>query len=244
MEDAWAAELAALRAEIEALRTEVGRCINVPESKNSSGTLDTFRKHAADAIIAGELARAKETLRAQAENCPAKEQCLPQFEKTLTALLGSLKTGSISAEEITKIRREYEDAQKLCRYEHCTGCLLEADKLFAAHTKLLKSAGVYAGDSIGEQIQELSDEAVVAWIGEPLANVIRVKILKSLASEPKSFADLGKLTGLRGGNLLFHLEKLLDAGMILQKGERKEYVLTGRGHELLGAAAVLMEKTG
>lgn len=153
MEDAWAAELAALRAEIEALRTEVGRCINVPESKNSSGTLDTFRKHAADAIIAGELARVKETLRAQAENCPAKEQCLPQFEKTLTALLGSLKTGSISAEEITKIRREYEEAQKLCRYEHCTGCLLEADKLFAAHTKLLKSAGVYAGDSIANRFR-------------------------------------------------------------------------------------------
>lgn len=85
---------------------------------------------------------------------------------------------------------------------------------------------------------------MVAWIGEPLANVIRVKILKSLANEPKSFADLGKLTGLRGGNLLFHLEKLLDAGMILQKGERKEYVLTGRGHELLEAAAALMEKTG
>ena len=110
--------------------------------------------------------------------------------------------------------------------------------------KTAEKCGVYVGDSIGEQIQELPDEAVVAWIGEPLANVIRVKILKSLASEPKSFADLGNLTGLRGGNLLFHLEKLLDAGMILQKGERKEYVLTGRGHELLGTAAVLMEKTG
>ncbi|MCZ9313214.1 MAG: winged helix-turn-helix domain-containing protein [Methanocorpusculum sp.] len=244
MEDALTAELAALRTEIETLRTEMRRCINTPESGNSSGTLDTFRKHAADAIIAGEMMRAKETLETQARNCPAKEQCLPQFEKTLSILLGSLKTGSISPEEITKIRREYEGAQKLCTYEYCTGCLLEADKLFAAYTKLLKSAGVYAGDDIGEQIQDLSDEAVVAWIGEPLANVIRVKILKSLASEPKSFADLGKLTGLRGGNLLFHLEKLLAAEMILQKGERKEYVLTGRGHELLSAAAVLMEKIG
>ena len=56
--------------------------------------------------------------------------------------------------------------------------------------------------------------------------------------------DLGKLTGLRGGNLLFHLEKLISAGMILQKGERKEYVLTARGHDLLGAVAILMEKFG
>ena len=91
---------------------------------------------------------------------------------------------------------------------------------------------------------KLAYEAVVVWIGETLAKVIRVKILKSLASEPKSFADLGKLTGLHGGNLLFHLEKLISAGMILQKGERKEYVLTAHGHELLRAAAVLMDKLG
>lgn len=244
MEDMQAAELAALRNEIEALRTEVSRCITSPAPKNTSGTLDAFREHAADAIIACERARAKETLEAQAKNCPAKEMCLPLFEKTLAVLLESLRTGSISAEEIAKIRREYEEAQKLCSYEHCTGCLLEADKLFTVDTRLLKSAGVYVSDSIDEQIQKLSDEAVVAWIGDPLANVIRVKILKSLASEPKSFADLGKLTGLRGGNLLFHLGKLLTAGIILQKGERKEYALTSRGHELLGAAAVLMEKIG
>ncbi|HJK18383.1 MAG TPA: winged helix-turn-helix domain-containing protein [Methanocorpusculum sp.] len=244
MEEFLATELAALRKEIEALRAEINRCIGTETSQNTLGALETFRKDTADAIIAGELARARETLETQAKNCPAKEQCLPQFEKTLAMLLNSLKSGSISTAEIAEIRREYEETQKICSYDHCTGCLLEADKLFAAYIRLLKHAGVYAGDSIGEQIQELADEAVVAWIGEPLANVIRVKILRSLASEPKSFADLGKLTGLRGGNLLFHLEKLISAGMILQKGERKEYVLTARGHDLLGAVAILMEKFG
>ena len=243
MTDAVPDELAALRKEIEALRTEVTRCLCTPINRAAHG-LDAFRNHAADAVIAGELTRAKEVLETQARNCPAKDQCLPQFEKTLAVLLENLKTGSISSEEITKIRREYEEAQKQCGFEQCTGCLREADNLFAAHIRLLKSAGVYESDSIDEQIQKLSDEAVVAWVGEPLANMIRVKILKSLASEPKSFADLGKLTGLRGGNLLFHLEKLVATGMILQKGERKEYVLTGRGRELLGAAAVLMEKIG
>lgn len=61
---------------------------------------------------------------------------------------------------------------------------------------------------MNERVQELEEEGVAAWIGEPLANVIRIKIFKSLAEEPRSFADLSKLTGLRSGNLLFHLEKL------------------------------------
>ena len=56
---------------------------------------------------------------------------MPQFEKTLATLLNSLKSGSSSTAGIAKIRREYEEAQKICRYDHCTGCLLEADKLFA-----------------------------------------------------------------------------------------------------------------
>ncbi|MDU9375887.1 hypothetical protein McpSp1_04660 [Methanocorpusculaceae archaeon Sp1] len=240
MEDVLAAEL---REEIRSLRAELRRYIAAETSDNNSA-LEAFRKNSAEMLIKGELEHAKKTLEAQAENCSAKDKCLPQFSKTYETLLKSLKTGSISAEEITKIRREYENAQKMCSNENCTGCLAEADRLFAAQTKLLKSAGVYAGDSVAEQIQELSDDAVVAWIGEPLANVVRVKILKSLASEPKAFADLAKLTGLRGGNLLFHLEKLTSSGMILQKGERKDYAITSRGRELLHATAVLIEKIG
>jgi len=47
-----------------------------------------------------------------------------------------------------------------------------------------------------------------------------------LDSEPGAFADLSKLTELCGGNVLFHLEKRSNAGMILQKGERKDYFIT------------------
>ena len=96
MEEFLATELAALRKEIEALRAEINRCIGTETSQNTLGALETFRKDTADAIIAGELVRARETLETQAKNCPAKEQCLPQFEKTLAMLLNSLKSGSIS----------------------------------------------------------------------------------------------------------------------------------------------------
>ncbi len=237
-------EIAALRAEIQALRTELRCHTERPAVPGRSAALDVFRKNCADAVITAELAGAKDALAAKAANCPYQEDCLPCLARTFALLLESLRTGTLSAEELANIRREFETAQKQCSFDSCSGCLIEANRLFASQVRLLKSAGVYTGDDNELRIQELSDEGVTAWIGEPLSNVIRVKILKSLASEPKSFADLAKLTGLRGGNLLFHLEKLLTAGIILQKGERKEYTLTSRGYELLVSAASLMERIG
>ena len=237
-------EIAALRAEIQALRTELRCHTQRPAVPECAATLEVFRKNCADAVITAELAKSRAALTVKAENCPYKEDCLPCLARAFELLLDSLRTGRLPAEELANIRRAFEAAQKRCSFDSCSGCLIEANRLFASHVRLLRSAGVYAGDEGELSIQELSEEAVTAWIGEPLSNIVRVKILKSLASEPKSFADLAKLTGLRGGNLLFHLEKLLTSGIILQKGERKEYTLTSRGHELLLSAAGLMEKIG
>ena len=119
---------------------------------------------------------------------------------------------------------------------------MESNRLLDELLHLLKTARIYIENDDEVRIQGICEENAIARIGEPLSHGIRVKILKSLASEPKSFADLAILTNLRGGNLLFHLEKLNNAEMIFQKGERKEYSITPHGHELLKAAAVLLEK--
>ena len=47
------------------------------------------------------------------------------------------------------------------------------------------------------------------------------------------------LTGLRGGNLLFHIKKMTDSGMILQRHERGDYVITYKGYKTVNAIAVL-----
>ena len=91
MTDAVPDELAALRKEIEALRTEVTRCLCTPITRAAHG-LDAFRNHAADAVLAGELTRATEVLETQPRNRPVKDQCLPQCEQTLAVALQHLKT--------------------------------------------------------------------------------------------------------------------------------------------------------
>ena len=58
-------------------------------------------------------------------------------------------------------------------------------------------------------------------------------MLKALSAETKTFSALSELTGLRGGNLLFHLQKLQDGGMILQRHERGGYMITEKGYRAL-----------
>ncbi|MCZ7398954.1 MAG: winged helix-turn-helix domain-containing protein, partial [Candidatus Methanoperedens sp.] len=61
----------------------------------------------------------------------------------------------------------------------------------------------------------------------------RLQILKAVSIEAKTFSAFSELTGLRGGNLLFHLQKLLDTGLILQRHERGDYMITEKGYKVL-----------
>ncbi|MDZ4170797.1 MAG: winged helix-turn-helix domain-containing protein, partial [Methanobacteriaceae archaeon] len=61
----------------------------------------------------------------------------------------------------------------------------------------------------------------------------RIQILKAMTSESRTFSSLSKLTGLRGGNLLFHIQKLLESDLILQRHERGDYMITKKGFNLL-----------
>ena len=68
---------------------------------------------------------------------------------------------------------------------------------------------------------------------ESLCHAKRFDILKAVSSQSMSFYALSKLTDLRGGNLLFHLQKLSDSGMIIQRHERGDYMITGKGFKVM-----------
>ena len=57
--------------------------------------------------------------------------------------------------------------------------------------------------------------------------------MKSLLDQPKSYSMLSSITGLKGGNLLFHLGKLTSTNMIVQNQERGDYTLTEKGNKVL-----------
>lgn len=84
-----------------------------------------------------------------------------------------------------------------------------------------------------KDISTIPEESMVNEILEPQSNMQWLQILKAVFVEAKTFSAFSALTGLRGGNLLFHLQKLLDSGIILQRHERGDYMITDRGYKIL-----------
>ena len=82
-------------------------------------------------------------------------------------------------------------------------------------------------------ISHIPTQSVIDGILEPLCHPKRLEILKAVSGQSMSFSLLSKLTGLRGGNLLFHLQKLSDGGMIIQQHERGDYMITGKGFRVM-----------
>ncbi|MBO8180328.1 MAG: winged helix-turn-helix transcriptional regulator [Archaeoglobus sp.] len=91
-----------------------------------------------------------------------------------------------------------------------------------------------------KKIEEI-DEELLAEILSPLSNPIRIKILKTLARGGKSYAELERAVGIKGGHLQFHLRNLMEAGYVAQEGLRKRYVITHTALSVLNQLAGLGE---
>jgi predicted transcriptional regulator len=57
--------------------------------------------------------------------------------------------------------------------------------------------------------------------------------MKSMANNSKTFSTLSEITGLRGGNLLYHIQKLVDSGLIIQRHDRGDYMITEKGYKTM-----------
>ncbi|MBN2109544.1 MAG: helix-turn-helix transcriptional regulator [Methanosarcinaceae archaeon] len=61
--------------------------------------------------------------------------------------------------------------------------------------------------------------------------------------DSRSFTELSKPTELTGGNLLFHIQKLSDRGMILQRRERGDYIIRSGGYSVFKGIAQIYAST-
>jgi DNA-binding transcriptional ArsR family regulator len=85
-------------------------------------------------------------------------------------------------------------------------------------------------DRIAQQEVE-TPASHVERILSPLAHEARIRLLQILYSGPKSSSELSELTGLKGGNLHYHLKELMYADYVREK--ERQYSLTRLGIQLL-----------
>jgi DNA-binding transcriptional ArsR family regulator len=166
-------------------------------------------------------------------DCKMKKVCETEVQNLLADVARLPDTNSLNDETIQTYQDKFNGLKEIASTEDCDKCMAEATSIFEREIKLIRSLGVYEKTDTNENISDLPEEDAVKQICEPLANKQRVRILKALAKETKSFSQLSNLTKIRGGNLLFHLQKLLDTDMILQHNERGDYMITAKGYSAL-----------
>jgi DNA-binding transcriptional ArsR family regulator len=180
-------------------------------------------------------------------DCIMREFCEKSFTDILKETAGLIGRGKIEAETIKLYRDRLEELKKEAKTPNCSGCFSEATSLFEKQVRLMRSLQIYEDreEEIRKiDISEIEPERLVTEICEPVANRQRILMLKALSGESKTFSELSKLTGLRGGNLLFHLQKLLDTGMILQRNERGDYIITRKGYVTLQGLSRIYSEIG
>ena len=167
------------------------------------------------------------------KKCDMRETCKSNFTGFLQKNASLIKSDEVHEDVILKNQSELNDMKNNATSKQCEKCFSQVQNLFGKEISLMRSLRIYnSNEEMKQEIAPIPEE-FVAGVFEPLSNKQRLQILKAIVIETKTFSALSELTGLRGGNLLFHLQKLLDCGMILQRHERGDYMITDKGFKVL-----------
>ncbi len=234
-------EIRELKTEITGLRAELKRFIEHANLQHVDGILLDLKKNYADLFTNHQVDTAKTDLSSHmVSDCKMRSRCFELFMDFLQNTARHIRDGQVSDEIIQSYREEMKVLRKNGPYVRCDTCFSEVHRLFEKQVILMQSLGIYAKTGENKEINaEISDDTVVKDLLEPVANIQRFQILKALTVQTRTFSDISQLIGLRGGNLLFHIRKLTDSGMILQRHERGDYIITDKGFKTMTAISQL-----
>lgn len=240
-------ELAEIKAEIASLNLVVTRVLEHSNRQQMNIMLTDLREDLSRPMVNYMLNDTRETIGCMSSTCEKRSACHSAFENLLQDLVLLLLDENVSEEVLTGYQQQFERLKECATTDECNTCIGYASNIFNKQIELVRSfcnlKDNRTNNTTSASISTLSED-VVNSICEPLANKQRLLIMRSLVNETKSFSELSKVTNLRGGNLLFHIQKLLDTGMILQKNERGDYFITSKGQVTLQGLADLYTKIG
>jgi DNA-binding transcriptional ArsR family regulator len=166
--------------------------------------------------------------------CDCRISCKEVFTNFLQKSAKLVGEEKVEEKKLIEMRRELDMVRSKAPYKKCSQCFEEVYTMFDRHLRVIRSQNTFVSDAnLRNLIKRMDEERIVREVIDPLANPQRLEILKSLMDQSKSYSMLSHVTGLKGGNLLFHLQKLITSNMIVQSQERGDYTLTEKGNKAL-----------
>lgn len=234
-EDLEMAEIKAIREKLCDMHSDIKKVMEYSNRLRFETAMECSRQEYSNAVLSHLIEDIDTGLeRNMVKKCPEKENCRSSFAALLQRNAGLVKQGRVDEILLSNNREKLEEMRCGAPYSKCDQCFSEVSSLFTKQVNLIRSMRIYAGNQEQKpDISALEPGALMREVLEPVSNPQRLEILRAVAFETKSFSAFSEITGLRGGNLRFHLQKLMDSGLILQQHERGDYMITEKGFKIL-----------
>lgn len=241
-EDAVSKEIFELKQKVEEMGLELRYIAALLQGSQS---LDLGRPEMFELLRDEARQKAESRLDAgMAKRCEMRPECRQRFMQLLDENLRLLDRPRVTEEDLERQNEKLESLRSQAMAGRCDGCFKEVGSLFQDQTELMRQLGLYRSkEEIRNSIDLMPEDVIVRDILEPLSNPQRMLIMKALSRSQRSFTELSSLTNLRGGNLLFHLQRLTGTGMVFQRGGRGDYALTPKGQSSLETVNDLYMRT-
>ncbi|TFG02668.1 MAG: ArsR family transcriptional regulator [Promethearchaeota archaeon] len=173
------------------------------------------------------------------KDCAILDYCTTMIEKGVLKILRTLmekgeEAALLKIEKYMKFSNS-EAALKACPNHDCLGNVGDTFKLLKELIIDSRELSLRYLEELNVLDQEVNlTEENVAKLNNllaPLSNVLRLKILKTLNDGAKFYTQMEEQTGIKAGHLSFHVEKLKDAGYVIQQD--KKYMITLKGRKAL-----------
>lgn len=222
-------------AKLEAIHQDIKRLMEKSNPEYLDLMLANLKKdiiNSVTAYIAGDIGEGLE--KNMVDPCHMRETCKERFTGFLESNADLIKHKTVSKEVMAGKKEELEEIMKSAPFDKCNICFSEVDSLYNKQISLINSLQIYSNeDEDKTDISSIPEDKMVKSVLEPVANELRLQIIKAMVLEPLTFTAISELTGLRGGNLLYHLQKLLESGLVIQRHERGDYMITEKGYNVL-----------
>lgn len=229
------AEVKAIREKLSEMHSDIKKVMELTSRLRLEAALESSRQEYSNALLSHLFEDIDTGLeKNMVKKCPEKQKCTSAFTALLQQNAGLIKKNRVDDTQISENRKKLEELRCGAPYSKCEKCFSEVSSLLVKQVNLMRSMRIYADNQEQKpNISALKTSAVMSEILEPVSNLQRLEILRAVAFEARSFSAFSELTGLRGGNLLFHLQKLTESGLIMQQHERGDYMITEKGFRIL-----------
>jgi DNA-binding transcriptional ArsR family regulator len=228
-------EIHEIKSKLNDIHTDLKRFFEQSNLQHHESVLSGIQNQFSSVIIGHVAEDINDGLdRNMVRNCEMRDTCKSVFTGFLQDNANLIKQKNVDEGIISRKESELKDMKNNAPKKQCEKCFSEVSNLFGKELNLMRSMRIYeTNDDKETDISAISEEIMVKDILDPISNIQRLQILKAVFSGTKTFSEFSETTGLRGGNLLFHLQKLLDSEMILQRHERGDYMITEKGFRVL-----------